>query len=78
MLLLIHHARLILFVLFNMRAVLLLLSGRIQSQPENVLMSTFSLDVPQAKHQKETLLTVFQGLLQAENRNPALWSSDLG
>ncbi|KAG5196240.1 hypothetical protein JEQ12_010926 [Ovis aries] len=32
----------------------------------------------QAKHQKETLLTVFQGLLQAENRNQALWSSSFG
>lgn len=78
MLLLINHARLILLVLFNTRAVLLLLSGCIQSQPENVLMSTVSLDFPQAKHQKETLLTVFQGLLQAENRNQALWSSSFG
>lgn len=78
MILLINHARLTLFVLFNMRAVLLLLSGHIQSQPEKVLMSTFPLDVLQAKHQNKTLLTVLQGLLQAENRNQALWSSDLG
>ena len=55
MLLLINHATSILFVLFNKSAILLLLSGCSQNQPENVFMSFFSLDILQAKYQKESL-----------------------
>ena len=69
MLLLINHGSLILFVLFNKSAVLLLLNGCIQSQPEKVSIS-FPLDFLGAKYQNETfLLPVSQGLLQTASRH---------